>query len=257
MDILRKEINAIYAAQQLDRVRLDMMQVAEAKKQSSLLVDISGGCSVITDASCDRCYIYAGAWGRLMGLTDSDKLYREVNSSDEDEIYNRMHPEDLVDKRMLEYEFFRQVDRMSPSDKLSLKATCRIRLRDACGRYRMTDNSTQILGLSYSGKFRIILCRYELSPDTGRPGDIMPRIIDTATGDIEVLDFADRHKQVLTMREKQILKLIQQGRPSKMIAAQLGISIHTVSRHRQNIIDKLSVGNSMEAVLAATAMKLL
>lgn len=62
---------------------------------------------------------------------------------------------------------------------------------------------------------------------------------------------------MLSDREKEVLKLIRDGRPSKQIADMLGISIHTVNRHRQNIIAKLSVGNSIEAVTAAVAMKLL
>ena len=53
------------------------------------------------------------------------------------------------------------------------------------------------------------------------------------------------------------MRLIQQGRASKQIAAALGISVNTVNRHRQNIISKLSVGNSVEAITAAKAMRLL
>ena len=36
-----------------------------------------------------------------------------------------------------------------------------------------------------------------------------------------------------------------------------GINPHTVNSHRQNILQKLSVNNSMEAVQTATAMMLL
>ena len=57
--------------------------------------------------------------------------------------------------------------------------------------------------------------------------------------------------------KKQILNLIRAGLLSKEIAAELCISVNTVSRHRQNILQKLSVGNSMEAVNAAIAMGLL
>ena len=66
-----------------------------------------------------------------------------------------------------------------------------------------------------------------------------------------------RRPHILTSREKEILSLIREGKPSKQIAALLGISIHTVSRHRQNIIEKLSVGNTVEAIMAASLMKLM
>ena len=62
---------------------------------------------------------------------------------------------------------------------------------------------------------------------------------------------------ILTRREKEILGLIRQGMLSKEIASTLHISIFTVNKHRQNILEKLSVDNSMEAVQTALAMKLI
>ena len=44
---------------------------------------------------------------------------------------------------------------------------------------------------------------------------------------------------------------------SKEIASTLYISVFTVNKHRQNILEKLSVDNSMEAVQTALAMKLI
>lgn len=53
--------------------------------------------------------------------------------------------------------------------------------------------------------------------------------------------------QLLSVREKIILKMIQSGKSSKIIADKLKISKHTVDRHRQNIIAKLRVNNTIEA----------
>ena len=52
----------------------------------------------------------------------------------------------------------------------------------------------------------------------------------------------------LTNREIEILRLIQKGLLSKEIAAKLCISIHTVNIHRQNLLRKLGVQNSIEAI---------
>ena len=69
--------------------------------------------------------------------------------------------------------------------------------------------------------------------------------------------FSDSRSTLLSLREKEVLRCIQNGMLSKEISQRLHISINTVNRHRQNILRKLSVGNSMEAVNAAIAMRLL
>ncbi len=45
----------------------------------------------------------------------------------------------------------------------------------------------------------------------------------------------------LSEREEQVLRLIGQGLPNHRIAAQLGVSVHTVHTHRRNISQKLGV----------------
>lgn len=45
----------------------------------------------------------------------------------------------------------------------------------------------------------------------------------------------------LTDREKQVLELIAAGYPNKGIAAELGISIKTVEKHRQQVMNKLNI----------------
>ena len=51
-----------------------------------------------------------------------------------------------------------------------------------------------------------------------------------------------------TIREKEILKLIAEGRSSKEIGGFLGISNRTVERHRSNMKAKLSVRKTAELV---------
>jgi len=51
---------------------------------------------------------------------------------------------------------------------------------------------------------------------------------------------------VLTQRELQVLKLIAEANTSKEIAEKLFISIKTVDRHRQNILEKLGMRDRVE-----------
>ncbi|HKU56020.1 MAG TPA: response regulator transcription factor [Gaiellaceae bacterium] len=67
-----------------------------------------------------------------------------------------------------------------------------------------------------------------------------------------VKDYVDRGRpeeeqfDILTPRELQVLKLIAEAYTSKQIAQELVISIKTVERHRQNILDKLGMNDRVE-----------
>lgn len=257
MDVLRKELNAFYESQNLDSATLDYSILARCRRMVDDAVEVESDCRVITDAAADFCYISGGRFSYLIGLSDERSYHKEMDSSDEDDIYNRMHPEDLVDKRMLEHEFFKFIDTLPAERKLDYKATCRLRIKDREGRYIMAGNSTRALRLSPEGKVWLILCCYDLSPLQEPAGGIDARILDCVTGESLVPCISERRAHILTEREKEILNLIKEGKLSKQIADVLGISVHTVSRHRQNILEKLSVGNSVEAVMAATLMRLL
>jgi DNA-binding NarL/FixJ family response regulator len=56
----------------------------------------------------------------------------------------------------------------------------------------------------------------------------------------------DEQFDVLTPRELEVLKLIAEAYTSKEIAKALWISIKTVERHRQNILDKLGMRDRVE-----------
>ncbi len=47
--------------------------------------------------------------------------------------------------------------------------------------------------------------------------------------------------QRLTSREAEVLQLVAEGSANKQVAAELGISIKTVEKHRQHLMDKLNL----------------
>ena len=62
----------------------------------------------------------------------------------------------------------------------------------------------------------------------------------------DVVERGDEDFEVLTPRELQVLKLIAEAYSSKEIAKELVISVKTVERHRQNILDKLGMSDRVE-----------
>lgn len=258
MDILRRELDAIYRAQGLEHEVLNADLLDDYRGKAEFMTVLSDEIVVITDASADTCFVYGGSLASLLGLSSESWFAATVRSSDEDLVYELMHPEDLADKRMLEYEFFKFVDKLSVADKLSYVAMCRIRMRNRAGKYVYIENSTEVLDTARGGGIWLILCRYRLSSEQDSAGvGIRATIVNKKTGDAQRVSFDGQRHNILSPREKEIIGLIKTGLASKQIADRLGISINTVNRHRQNIIEKLSVRNSVEAVAAATAMRLL
>ncbi len=56
----------------------------------------------------------------------------------------------------------------------------------------------------------------------------------------------DKAGSVLSHREKEVLQLVAEGKPTKAIADDLFISEKTVGAHRQNIMDKLGIRSVAE-----------
>ncbi|MBT9489818.1 MAG: response regulator transcription factor [Rubrivivax sp.] len=50
----------------------------------------------------------------------------------------------------------------------------------------------------------------------------------------------------LTDREQDVMRLVVEGRPNKLIADQLGISVRTVEVHRARVFDKMNVKSAVE-----------
>ena len=49
------------------------------------------------------------------------------------------------------------------------------------------------------------------------------------------------HGARLTSRESEVLQLVAEGSANKQVASELGISIKTVEKHRQHLMDKLNI----------------
>ena len=63
------------------------------------------------------------------------------------------------------------------------------------------------------------------------------------SGVLTSLAVEEEKTEVLTMRERAVLKLLAEGKRTQEIAAALYISPHTVRRHRSNIMEKLNIKN--------------
>jgi RNA polymerase sigma factor (sigma-70 family) len=82
---------------------------------------------------------------------------------------------------------------------------------------------------------------------------LAPSITRHVLEDYTQKDLADRDSvPSLTERERDVLRLVVEGKSNKEIAHQLSISPKTVSVHRSNIMSKLGLHNSVEMLRYVT-----
>jgi two-component system response regulator NreC len=70
-----------------------------------------------------------------------------------------------------------------------------------------------------------------------------------------ITDGLPPRKRVLTAREREVLKLLAEGRTVRSAAGVLGLSIKTVDAHKFNLMRKLGIHNKAELVMWAIQKK--
>jgi two-component system, NarL family, response regulator NreC len=66
-----------------------------------------------------------------------------------------------------------------------------------------------------------------------------------------IVEGEDSRKRSLTSREREVLKLLVEGRTVRSAAAVLGLSVKTVDAHKFNLMRKLGIHNKTELVMWA------
>ena len=124
------------------------------------------------------------------------------------------------------------------------------RLMNAKQQYIRVISRQQVLEQSRNGKAWLILGNIEIAPNQTETDQVECTVLNLKNGEMFSPTLVSIPRIHLTQRELEILQLIQKGLLSKEIAHNLCISIHTVNIHRQNLLHKLGVQNSIEAINA-------
>jgi DNA-binding NarL/FixJ family response regulator len=75
-----------------------------------------------------------------------------------------------------------------------------------------------------------------------------PEVARVAMNDASAEGSAPDPYEKLTDREKQVLKLVAEGKSNKEVAELLGISVKTAMSHRERMMEKLQLHNRTELV---------
>ncbi|KMQ61391.1 LuxR family transcriptional regulator [Chryseobacterium angstadtii] len=241
MNIIEK-LNSRLLDKMADRCKLDI----EIYKQAALMyAQMEGAISVLSDMQADKSYVYKSKTALELGLRTEENP-AEINSIWEEEIIKKIHPDDRLKKYIHELRFYELMDSIEPDSRADYCVLSKIRMKDKNNEYRMVKHRMFYIYSPDNGKLRFALCLYHMALNQKHPliSDFM--IINTCKGEVIAKDKLD-YQSILSKRELEILKYVGEGYASKEIAGFLSISINTVSRHRQNILEKLNVKNSVQA----------
>ncbi|NCC09829.1 MAG: LuxR family transcriptional regulator [Bacteroidia bacterium] len=253
MDILN-DLSEAFLNQPFEMEREATQTLTYARHIAQMYARIEHAIAVLSDLHTNQSYIYKGEMADQLDLHFTPE--ETIQSIWEEEIFQAIHPDDLFERHLLELHFFHLLKTTPIHERQYYHTQSIIRMKDRQGNYRAVRHRTFYLQSDTKGNLWLDLCLYTFATEPLPMQGIQGLIVQTVSGECfkpNVREGAD----ILSKREKEILKLISKGEMSKEIADKLSISVHTVNRHRQNILEKLHVGSSIEAIKVGQALNLI
>lgn len=224
----------------LKKCQLDL----EIYKQRALAYSqMEGAICVLSDMQENKSFIYKSAVADELGLKMEENP-AEIDSIWEEDMLKKIHPDDRLKKYIHELRFFKLLETMEIEERTAYSVVSKIRMKDKNEDYRWVKHRMFYIYSPDNGRLRLALCLYNIALTSSGAPDFM--IVNIIKGEVVVKDKLD-YKNILSPRELEVLKCVGEGYASKEIAGLLSISVNTVNRHRQNILEKLKVKNSIQA----------
>ena len=178
-------------------------------------------------------------FGHYYYITEYIEPPQELN------IEQLVHPDDLEVVRRIDKKVWEFLDTLPEEEKLTYKYIYEMRVLDR-GKYVRMIYQTRLL--AFEDDNFLAMGMIDLAPEQSANTSVRFQIKNCLTDEIVPFAIESATDALLTPREREILALAKEGMFSKEISEKLNISIHTVNRHRQNILEKLQVDNIIEAI---------
>ena len=182
-------------------------------------------------------------FGRYYYVTEY--VTEDIQASDELNIEKLVHPDDLEVVRRIDKKVWEFLDTLPEEEKLTYKYIYEMRVLDR-GKYVRMIYQTRLL--AFKDDNFLAMGMIDLAPEQSANTSVRFQIKNCLTDEIVPFAIETATDTLLTPREREILALAKEGMFSKEISEKLNISIHTVNRHCQNILEKLQVDNMIEAI---------
>jgi len=248
-------LNETLLKQPFDKEQNQSTLLNEYQQVACRYAKIENSIAVLSDLKSDKSYLYYGRTAIQLGISEKDNT-EEINSIWEEEIFNKIHPDDLLEKHLLELQFYHLLKSLPVAERSNYQVISKMRMMGNSGKYIVMQHRMFYVYSSFQESLSLALCLYNHIYDNFKPTSFHGMIVNSATGDIIDAD-TKKCNNILSARELEVLCWIEQGKISKEIANLLSISINTVNRHRQNILEKLRVKNAIEACKVAKRMSMI
>ena len=175
----------------------------------------------------------------------TEYVTEDIQASDKLNIEKLVHPEDWEVVRRIDKKVWEFLDTLPEEEKLTYKYIYEMRVFDR-GKYVRMIYQTRLL--AFKDDNFLAMGIIDLAPEQSANTSVRFQIKNCLTDEVVPFTIESATDVLLTPREREILALAKEGMFSKEISEKLNISIHTVNRHRQNILEKLQVDNIIEAI---------
>ena len=168
-----------------------------------------------------------------------------IEASQEIDIEKLVHPDDWEVVRRIDKKVWEFLNTLPEEEKLTYKYIYELRILER-GKYVRMIYQMRILAFKEDNFLAMGII--DIAPEQSANTSVRFQVKNCLTDEIVPFAIESAADTLLTSREREVLALAKEGMFSKEISEKLNISIHTVNRHRQNILEKLQVDNMIEAV---------
>jgi len=168
-----------------------------------------------------------------------------IEASQEIDIEKLVHPDDWEVVRRIDKKVWEFLNTLPEEEKLTYKYIYELRILER-GKYVRMIYQMRILAFKEDNFLAMGII--DIAPEQSANTSVRFQIKNCLTDEIVPFAIESAADTLLTPREREVLALAKEGMFSKEISEKLNISIHTVNRHRQNILEKLQVDNMIEAM---------
>lgn len=231
---------------------LDYSILEKHKPQLQKIADFGNSIVSVLDVYKKQHVFYSSNFGAILGYSQ-----QEVEAYGDYFMNAKIHPDDFLGITKNGLTGFKLFFEMSENEKLNHKLINEFRMLNAENQYVRVIEQHQALELDKQGNLWLALSILDISPNQNSNESLKSQVLNFRTG--KFISLTDNNSEIatsLTQREIEILKLVKDGLLSKEISDRLSISIHTVNTHRQRVLEKLGVNNSMEAVILSSRLGL-